>query len=315
MLSNRRHSFMTVLLIVISMFLLCTTALAQTNKTRIGLSVSPMQASPLLLQHLRLAEGEGLMVNNIAVGSELEAEGLSQGDIVLAADGHPLNNPSDLQNYIASLPTGAKVTLDVIQKGEHRQIIVTLDNLPDEIVWKFVQPIAGPGRSKMGIQNAPAPLQGQNAPRSQNQRQFQFGTNGGSSVSTFSSIIATGNGVQMSTVTIRGDKSDPSSEVEIVIGDNTYKTTIGEKDQLPEEARAAIDNALNQSDHFSFGFGSSGGDIFDQIMRRQMEQMRQMDELFQQHFQMPGTVPQDPSPQPNEQLLVPVPQGKGHIRT
>ena len=43
-------------------------AWAQEAKPRLGLSVSPLQASPMLLQHLRLSDGEGLVVENIVAG-------------------------------------------------------------------------------------------------------------------------------------------------------------------------------------------------------------------------------------------------------
>ena len=124
-------------------------AWAQDAKPRLGLSVSPLQASPMLLQHLRLSDGEGLVVENIVAGSEIEAAGLSQGDIVLSIDGHSLTKPQDLTAYIATKKSGDQVTLDVIQKGEHRQIYAKLDNLPDEILWKYAKPVAGPGQSRL----------------------------------------------------------------------------------------------------------------------------------------------------------------------
>lgn len=303
---NRR--IYLIIAIVFSLLFVCSTAFAQNNdKPRLGLSVSPMQASPLLLQHLRLAEGEGIMVSNVAVGSELEAAGLSQGDIILAIDGHPLEKPSDLTKYIQTLPKGTQVTLDVIQKGEHGQIIVTLDNLPDEVEWKYVQPITSPGRSGLNLnRNLPSP--GQNFVPSQRSQTF------GTQRSTFSSIISTPQGIQSSTVTIEGDKSDPNSQIEIIIGDNTYRTTIGEIDQLPEDARTAAQSALSQSQDFSFSFGFGNGDIFDEIMRLQMEHMREMDEMFQKQFQSPG-IPAPVQPNTAPDPLLPVKPGKNNIRT
>lgn len=249
---------------------------------RLGLSVSAMQTSEVLRQHLRLADGEGVLVSNVVVGGELEAAGISQGDIVLAVDGNPVGKPSDLTQYISDLPKGTRVKLDVIHSGEHEQVFVTLDNLPDDVVWKYMDSVAAPGRSQLGRGRMQMPQGSQPLARSMNQ------------VSTYSSVVATNQGIQMSTVTISGDKSDPSSTVEVVIGDNRWKTTVDEVDSLPDEAREVARNALKRQDAFSFGMDSS--DMFEDMMRRHYEQMRRMDEMFRQFSQpgVPGQVPNQP---------------------
>ena len=298
-----KHSmryFLSVLIIFVSLLCASVCAFAQDSRPRLGLAVSPMQVSPLLLQHLRLAEGEGVMVSNVAVGGELEAAGLSQGDILLAVDGHPLEKPSDLTNYIAGLPKDTQVTLDVIQKGEHRQIYVKLDNLPDEIVWKYAAPVSDPGRGRLGS-------------RSGNQGQIQLGQGSGgfrmsgSQQSVFHSIQMTDSGMRSVTVTIHGPSDDPNSEIEVVIGQDSYETHIGEIDKLPPEARDAAQMALDSRGQFSFG-GSN--DLFEEMMRRQMEQMRMMDEMFNQSFGAPnnrmnqkksgGDAPKPVAPDPND---------------
>ncbi|MBO5752232.1 MAG: PDZ domain-containing protein [Proteobacteria bacterium] len=283
--------------------LLASSAFAYDNKPRLGLNVSALQASPLLLQHLRLSEGEGLMVSNIAVGGELEAAGLSQGDIVLAIDGHSLSKPADLQNYVAKLPLHASVTLDVIQKGEHKQIILKLDSLPDEVVWKYSQPVSGPGR--------PAPLRKQLLtpvlPQGQQSPQIHAPSHGGLAQSgsqrlTFKSVMSTEEGIKSSTVTIIGSPQDSNSEIEIELGSDTYKTRLGDIDQLPEDAQRAARNAIQQSNQFSFSFGS-GSQRMDDMMKRHQEQMRMMDELFFRSFggqqMMPPSGGQPQAPESN----------------
>ena len=293
-----KHSmryFLSVLIILMSLLCVSLSAFAQDSRPRLGLSVSPMQASPLLLQHLRLSEGEGVMVNNVAVGGELEAAGLSQGDILLAVDGHPLEKPSDLTSYVAGLPKGSQVTLDVIQKGDHRQIYVKLDNLPDEIVWKYSDPVRDPGHGRMGRRSG---NQGQIQPG----QGFGGGQMSGSQQSVFHSIQMTDSGMRSITVTIHGPSDDPNSEVEVAIGQDSYETHLGEIDKLPADARDAVQMALDSRGQFSFG-GSD--DMFEEMMRRQMEQMRLMDEMFNQTFGVPGNridrqkkAPADEAPKP-----------------
>ena len=286
-------------------------ACAQDSRPRLGLSVSVLQASPLLLQHLRLSDGEGLMVSNIVVGGELEAAGLSQGDIVLAIDGHALSKPSDLQDYVSSLPKGTQVTLDVIQKGEHRQIFLKLDGLPDEIVWKYAQPVSGPGRAGLGSRLAvPGQIPKSSSPQPQGSKGISSSRH-----STFQTIVATPDGMKRSTVEISGDPDDPNSEIEITIDSDTYKSKIGDIEQLPEIPRNVAKNALAQSGQFSFSFGFGGG-LFDEMMKRHEEQIKMMDEIFNRQFMGPQGPQINGEPEEeNNGVLRPVEPDKNDIRS
>lgn len=268
----------SLVLFLSCLFFLPSLCLSQDARPRIGLSISPLQASPILLQHLRLAPGEGLMVKNIAVGSQLEAAGLSQGDILLAIDGKPLSTPQELSGYIEKLPQNAQVMLDVIQKGEHRQIAVTLDALPSEIVWKYVQPISGPGRV-MGSGGRSFPLHGAQTP-------IPSGSSTSSAV--FQSVISTPQGFKTSTVRFSGPTDAPDTEVRIDIDGDSWKTTVSQIEQLPEEPKKAVQNALKQSQNFSFGFSNDGNDIFREMMKRQQEQMQRFNEMFNRQFNAPA---------------------------
>ena len=305
------HSKWIALLLTLLLALMCTNAWAQNERPRLGLSVSPLQVSPLLLQHLRLAEGEGLMVSNIVVGGELEAAGLSQGDIILAIDGHALSRPSEITSYVATLPKNTQVTLDVIQKGEHRQIYLKLDNLPDEIVWKYAQPVSRPGRSPLGpgMKNVNPPA----SPRLHAQ------PNGSSnSRSMFKSIVSTQDGIKDTTVIISGSVDDPNAEIEITIGQDNYKTTIGEIGKLPEEAQKVAEQVVHQSGSFSFSFGGNGfgDDLFEEMIQRQSEQQRRFEEIFRQMFEGndPSLQPEQPQ-QKESPVLKPVEPSPGDIRS
>lgn len=283
-------------------------AFAQDAHVRLGLGVSPLQASPLLLQHLRLSEGEGLMINNVAVGGELEQSGLSQGDILLAIDGHALSSPSELQSYLSALPKNAQVTLDVIQKGEHRQVYIKLDNLPDEVSWKYAQPVTGtgrlPGRS-LYRGSANSPSQGMHI-------QIQPGNSSSSAMqrSTYKSMISTPDGIKSTSVTINGSKDDPNAEIEVEIGSDKYQCRVGDIDKLPDEAREVVRDTLANAGNFSFSFGFGGSDMMDEMMKRHQEQMRMMDEFFNQQFMTP-----EPDPQPKNNVLTPVEPDKDDIRS
>lgn len=276
----KKFTFFKFAALFIALLILPAAAFAQNAKPRLGLSVSALQAPPILLQHLRISEGEGLLINNIAATSELDSAGLSQGDILLAIDGQNLSKPQDLTAYIANLPSNAQVTLDVIQKGEHKQLYVKLDNLPDEIVWKYAKPVSRPGRAFPGAQNAPS-LQPFN-PFSATVNPPQSGSVSAKSV--YRSIVATENGIQSTSVSIAGPTDDPNTEIQIEIGNNTWKTTIADIDNLPEIPQKAARDAIRQNHAFSFSFGNDDG-FMQEVFKRHQEQMQQLDEFMRKSLQ------------------------------
>ena len=71
---------------------------------------------------------------------------------------------------------------------------------------------------------------------------------------------------------------------------------------MPEDAQRAARNAIQQSNQFSFSFGS-GSQRMDDMMKRHQEQMRMMDELFFRSFggqqMMPPSGGQPQAPESN----------------
>ncbi|MCL2324939.1 MAG: PDZ domain-containing protein [Proteobacteria bacterium] len=270
MLTNRSIHGMIAWVVFLSVAFSHGFVYGQDATPRLGLSVAPLEGSPILLQHLKLSEGEGVMIGNIVAGSELDALGLLQGDILLAVDGHLVSRPSDLMTYVSSLPHGATITLDVIQKGDHRQISLKLDNLPDEVVWKYAAPVRGPGR--MGISSgrlshppsSVAPL----SPGMSSQRMV------------FRSQIQTPEGIKGTTVVIVGDPGDGQSEVEVTVGDQKYMSRVADIDGLPAAPREAARRAIAQSGQFFFSFGTMDDSAIEEMMRQHREQM----DLFEQMF-------------------------------
>lgn len=267
--------------ILLASLLISTVAMAQEARPRLGLSLSSVELPSLLLQHLKLAPGEGLMIDNIAVGGEIEALGLSKGDILLSIDAQPITTVAELNAYIAKLAPKTRVSLEVIQKGEHRQVFVTLDSLPDNIVWKHVDDLQlRPQRALRSLQHqalpSPRGAQTPNAQAIQNSQRM-----------VFRSQIASPNGIKQSNVTIEGDPQNADSRIEIVIDNRSYQSTVGDIESLPDEPRIAAQNALHQAGQFSFSFGG-GSDPFEEMMQQHRREMENFQEIFQRlMFQAP----------------------------
>lgn len=75
------------------------------------------------------AEKAGLREGELAVtisGTEF----LFGGDIIIAANGQPLDNPEDLARFVASLRVGDRVRLTLYYKGETREVAIRLTERP-----------------------------------------------------------------------------------------------------------------------------------------------------------------------------------------
>lgn len=252
-------------------------AWAQDNRPRLGVSVTELRASPLLLQHLRLADGEGLLIRDVVGGSAAQRDGLSQGDILLAVDAKAMSSVKALVDYLATLPAQSKVTLDVIQKGEHRQLSLALDDLPDTIEWEHR---AAPRARALPPMLPSAPPFSSSLPSSGTQQLM------------YRSQVQTKNGIELSTVVLTGDPKDPNSEVNVELGGQKFQCKMKDLNKLPESAQNAVNNALAHSPSVQLKFGNFGAMSFDEMFENQMMQMRRFEEDFMQRNASPrGTLP------------------------
>ena len=265
----RKVTFTLVLLFVM---LTASFALAQ-ERPRLGLSAESLVASQMLQRHLQISEGEGIVVKNIVVDSALDKAGIVQGDIILSVDGISLSSPSDLISYIQSTQPNQKITLEVICKGERQRLNIQVDNLPDEIVWKYGSTVTSPGRTLSPFQ-----------PQQRLSQQMPSQGFSSSQRMTFRSQVRTDKGFETSSVTITGDPQDENSDIEIELADQSYRGKIKDVPHFPEVARKAAQDAIQQSNMFQFGSGMTFGTFMpqdmDEFFRQQMEEMQRVEEMF-----------------------------------
>lgn len=60
----------------------------------------------------------GIYVIRVAQHTQADIQGVLPGDILVAANGQPLDSPNSLQEVIDSCPTGELIPLDVSRKGK-----------------------------------------------------------------------------------------------------------------------------------------------------------------------------------------------------
>ncbi len=79
-----------------------------------------------------LDEAKGALVSSVTPGSPAEEAGIEAEDVILAADGRPIADNSDLSRYISSKAPGTEVELEVLRSGRRMKISLTLGTFPED---------------------------------------------------------------------------------------------------------------------------------------------------------------------------------------
>ncbi len=83
-----------------------------------------------MAQAMGLDRAKGALVTGFVSGSPAEQSELQPGDIIIAANGHPITESADLPQTIGVLPPGSDVRLEVLTKGKTHNISINLAALP-----------------------------------------------------------------------------------------------------------------------------------------------------------------------------------------
>ena len=86
-----------------------------------AIGVIPEDVTPTLASALGLERDSGVILSDIAPHGAAEAAGLEPGDMVLAADGKPIERSSELAAAVFQHVSGEEITLD-IQRGKERLV-------------------------------------------------------------------------------------------------------------------------------------------------------------------------------------------------
>ncbi|NLG97027.1 MAG: PDZ domain-containing protein [Chloroflexi bacterium] len=98
------------------------------------LGVSSQIESPLAVQPGDLEAQRGAHIDAIEPGGPADQAGLTEGDVVISADGKEIRSFEDLLSYIAFKRPGDQVELVVLRNGQQGQVTVTLGERPSGAV-------------------------------------------------------------------------------------------------------------------------------------------------------------------------------------
>ena len=91
---------------------------------RLGVAIAPNFVARKLRRAVGLPEADGLLIRDVVDDSPAARAGVAQGDLIVAAAGHPIRTPDDLFDALKAAQGGA-ITLNVIRGTDERTIEVT----------------------------------------------------------------------------------------------------------------------------------------------------------------------------------------------
>jgi serine protease Do len=97
------------------------------TRGRIGVTISPVSKD--VAESLGMARAQGAVVNEVEADSPADKAGIEAGDIIVRVDGKVLEKSSDLPRLIGAVKPGSRVTLQVLRRGQNRDVQVTVADL------------------------------------------------------------------------------------------------------------------------------------------------------------------------------------------
>ncbi len=94
---------------------------------RLGVAIAPHHVARRLRRAVGLPETDGLLIRDVADDSPAARAGVAEGDLVVAASGHPVRTPDDLFDALQAAQ-GGTIEFTVIRGTDERTIQVTFAN-------------------------------------------------------------------------------------------------------------------------------------------------------------------------------------------
>lgn len=100
--------------------------------TRGMLGVYPDDVSKEVAEAIGLGKPQGALISRITPAGPGEKAGLQLGDVITKFDGKTVEKAVDLRRLAAATKPGTKVPLQVFRRGAYKDLVATLDALPDD---------------------------------------------------------------------------------------------------------------------------------------------------------------------------------------
>lgn len=116
----------------------------------IGIQIQPVTAE--IAESLGLKKAEGALVAEPQANSPATKAGIASGDVITGVNGKPVKDARELSRTIGSMPPGATVKLNVLQKGKENTVDLTLGELPNAKEARASGDVERGGRAQRGVE-------------------------------------------------------------------------------------------------------------------------------------------------------------------
>jgi len=103
------------------------------NVTRGYIGVEVQDLTKELAESFRLTNNKGALIAGVYPEGPADRAGIKRGDILIAVEGKPVTNSSDMLNLIAALSPGKTATLMILRNQEEKPFKIRVDKRPKQI--------------------------------------------------------------------------------------------------------------------------------------------------------------------------------------
>lgn len=101
----------------------------KTDEGYLGVFLEPVPE--ILAVHLDLDTGLGVIASDVAAESPADKAGLKQYDVILSMDGREIKGQREFAEAVRAAGAGSTAKLDIISKGQKKQVQVVLGSLSE----------------------------------------------------------------------------------------------------------------------------------------------------------------------------------------
>jgi serine protease DegQ len=94
------------------------------------IGVEPQDITPELAESFGLTKSTGAIIAGVLKGGPADKAGMRPGDILIAVEGKPVNDTTEMLNLIAQLVPGTKAKMTVLRKNSESVLNVTVGKRP-----------------------------------------------------------------------------------------------------------------------------------------------------------------------------------------
>ncbi len=99
------------------------------TRGQLGVTIQGIDAG--MAQSLGLKQTGGVLVSSVAPGSAADKAGIKQGDVIVAMNGHKVDDSNTFRNQVSSTAPGTEVTLTIVRNGNQQDVKAKLGALSE----------------------------------------------------------------------------------------------------------------------------------------------------------------------------------------